>query len=126
MRTTTLIIRVLLLFLAMTFTTTLVAHAQQATDAPAATEAPVLDQAPEAAPEPTIDSGNTAWMMTSSALVLMMAIPGLALFYAGMVRKKNVLSVLMQVFATVCVLALVWMIVGYSLAFSDGGAYVGD
>ena len=52
----------------------------------------------------------------------MMAIPGLALFYAGMVRKKNVLSVLMQVFATVCVLALVWMIVGYSLAFGEGRA----
>ena len=77
-------------------------------------------------PEPTIDSGNTAWMMTSSALVLLMSIPGLALFYAGMVRRKNVLSVLMQVFATVCVLAVVWMIAGYSLAFGEGGAYIGD
>jgi Amt family ammonium transporter len=103
-----------------------VVHAQQATDAPAATEAPALDQPAEVVPEPTIDSGNTAWMMTSSALVLLMSIPGLALFYAGMVRRKNVLSVLMQVFATVCVLAVVWMIAGYSLAFGEGGAYVGD
>jgi Amt family ammonium transporter len=110
----------------MTFTTTLVAHAQQATDAPATAETTVVEEVAEVAAEPAIDSGNTAWMMTSSALVLMMAIPGLALFYAGMVRKKNVLSVLMQVFATVCVLALVWMIVGYSLAFGEGGAYVGD
>ena len=126
MRITTMILRVLFLILAITFTTTLVAHAQQATDAPAATETTVVEEVAAAAVEPTIDSGNTAWMMTSSALVLMMAIPGLALFYAGMVRRKNVLSVLMQVFGTVCVLALVWMIAGYSLAFGEGGAYVGD
>ncbi len=75
---------------------------------------------------PAIDAGNTAWMLTSTALVLMMAIPGLALFYAGMVRKKNVLSVLMQVFATVCVISLVWVVIGYSLAFTDGNQWVGD
>lgn len=74
---------------------------------------------------PTIDSGNTAWMLTSTALVLMMTIPGLALFYAGMVRKKNVLSVLMQVFAICAVMSIVWMVIGYSLAFSEGSAYVG-
>ena len=74
----------------------------------------------EVAEPPTIDAGNTAWMLTSTALVLMMAIPGLALFYAGMVRKKNVLSVLMQVFATVCVSGAGLDDVGYSLAFSDG------
>ncbi len=126
MRMTTNIFRVLLLVLGLMLPTAAVVHAQQATDAPAATEAPALDQPAEAVPEPTIDSGNTAWMMTSSALVLMMSIPGLALFYGGMVRRKNVLSVLMQVFATVCVLAVVWMIAGYSLAFGEGGPYIGD
>ena len=65
-------------------------------------------------------------MLTSTALVLMMAIPGLALFYAGMVRKKNVLVGLMQVFATVCVISLVWMVAGYCLAFTEGTQYVGD
>jgi Amt family ammonium transporter len=74
-------------------------------------------------PAPTLDSGDTAWMLVSTCIVLMMSIPGLALFYGGMVRKKNVLSVLMQVFATVCLLSIVWMVVGYSLAFKDGGAY---
>ena len=65
-------------------------------------------------------------MMTSSALVLMMTIPGLALFYAGMVRKKNVLATLMQVFTICCAITVSWMVLGYSLAFTDGGAYVGD
>ena len=72
---------------------------------------------------PTLDTGDTAWMLVSTVIVLMMSIPGLALFYGGMVRKKNVLSVLMQVFATVCVLSIVWMVVGYSIAFTDGGDY---
>jgi ammonium transporter, Amt family len=80
----------------------------------------------EAAPEVAVpDSGNTAWMLTSTALVLLMTVPGLALFYSGMVRKMNVLSVLMQVFATCCAMSIVWMVIGYSLAFSEGGAYVG-
>ncbi|MCS6877337.1 MAG: ammonium transporter [Geminicoccaceae bacterium] len=65
-------------------------------------------------------------MITATALVLMMTIPGVALFYGGMVRKKNVLSVLMQVFAICCVVSIVWMIAGYSLAFGDGGPYIGD
>ncbi len=78
------------------------------------------------AAEPTLDKGDTAWMLTSTALVLMMTIPGVALFYGGMVRKKNVLSVLMQVFAICCVVSLVWMVAGYSLAFTDGGPYLGD
>ncbi len=77
-----------------------------------------------------IDSGDTAWMLTSTALVLMMTIPGLALFYAGMVRKKNVLATLMQSFAVCCLVTITWMIVGYSLAFTNGtGAtapYIGD
>jgi Amt family ammonium transporter len=76
--------------------------------------------------EPALDSGDTAWMLTATALVLMMTIPGLAMFYGGMVRKKNVLAMTMQVFATCCVATLVWMAVGYSLAFAGEGAFVGD
>ncbi len=87
---------------------------------------PALAQDAAAAAKPTLDKGDTAWMMTSSALVLMMTIPGLALFYGGMVRKKNVLACLMQVFATCCVISIVWMVAGYSLAFTDGNAYIGD
>jgi Amt family ammonium transporter len=72
------------------------------------------------AAKPAIDSGDTAWMMASTALVLMMTIPGLALFYGGMVRKKNVLSIVMQCFAITCMVTVVWMVLGYSLAFTDG------
>jgi Amt family ammonium transporter len=75
---------------------------------------------------PTIDTGDTAWMMTSTALVLMMTIPGLALFYAGMVRKKNVLSTMMQSFTIAALVTIVWMVAGYSLAFGDGGPWIGD
>ncbi|MFC4626522.1 ammonium transporter [Daeguia caeni] len=78
------------------------------------------DAAPEATP--VLDTGDTAWMLTSTALVLMMTIPGLALFYGGMVRKKNVLSVVMQSFAITCLMSILWMIAGYSLAFTDGGS----
>ena len=77
-------------------------------------------EAAEAA-KPTIDSGDTAWMLTSTALVLMMTIPGLALFYGGMVRKKNVLSIVMQCFAITCIVTVAWMVLGYSWAFTDGG-----
>lgn len=70
----------------------------------------------------TLDSGDTAWILTSTALVLFMTLPGLALFYAGLVRTKNVLSVLMQCFAITCVITILWVTVGYSLAFSDGGS----
>ena len=73
---------------------------------------------PACAAAPKIDSGDTAWMLTSSLLVLMMTIPGLALFYAGMVRKKNVLATLAQSFGATCVVTLLWMIAGYSLAFT--------
>jgi Amt family ammonium transporter len=68
-------------------------------------------------PAPTLDTGDTAWMLTSTALVLMMTIPGLALFYGGMVRKKNVLATVMQIFAITCLVTVLWMILGYSLAF---------
>ncbi len=73
----------------------------------------------------TINSGDTSWLLTSTALVLFMMIPGLALFYAGLVRAKNILSILMQCFALTAMLSLVWLAVGYSLAFSDGGSIVG-
>ncbi|KGM33478.1 ammonium transporter [Inquilinus limosus] len=82
--------------------------------------------AQDAAAAPTLNSGDTAWMQTSTALVLMMTIPGLALFYGGMVRKANVLSILMQCFAITCLVSIIWMVLGYSLAFGPGGAYVGD
>ena len=75
-----------------------------------------------AAPVP--DKGDTAWMLISSALVLMMSIPGLALFYGGLVRSKNMLSVLSQVFMIVSMVGVVWVLYGYSLAFGDGGAYM--
>jgi Amt family ammonium transporter len=113
----------------------------QADDKPAAAAAPVAAAAapaPAAAPptpppppaasttEPSaitnaqINSGDTAWMLTSSALVLMMTIPGLALFYGGMVRQKNILSTLMQSFAITCLVTLIWWAIGYSLAFTPG------
>ncbi|TPO01787.1 ammonium transporter [Mesorhizobium sp. B1-1-5] len=100
--------------LALVAMSTVAAIAQEA--APAATAA-----AP-AAPAPALDTGNTAWMLTSTALVLMMTIPGLALFYGGMVRKKNVLATIMQSFAITCLVTVLWFMFGYSLAFSDGGA----
>ncbi len=73
-----------------------------------------------------LDTGDTAWMLTSSLLVLMMTIPGVALFYGGMVRKKNVLATIMQSFAVCCMATIIWMVIGYSLAFSGEGPFVGD
>jgi Amt family ammonium transporter len=73
-----------------------------------------------------INSGNTAWMLVSTALVLMMTIPGLALFYGGLVRKGNVLTTMAQSFATTCLIAVIWVLVGYSLAFGNGNDYIGD
>src|SRR5258708_2365910 len=113
-----------------------------AEDAPAsaasapATEAAApsaVSTAPAAAPtEPfvvaadKISGGDTAWMLTSTALVLLMTIPGLALFYGGMVRKKNVLATLMQSFAITCLVTVLWVIIGYSLAFMPGGSIIGS
>jgi len=74
-----------------------------------------------AAEEATINQANTAWLLTSTALVLFMTIPGLSLFYGGLVRSKNVLSVLMQCFAITCLVSILWLVYGYSLAFGDGG-----
>src|SRR5262245_50277359 len=75
------------------------------------------------APAPTPNKGDTAWMLTASALVLLMTIPGLALFYGGLVRTKNMLSMLMQVFYTVCIVCVIWVLYGYSMAFSEGTTY---
>ncbi len=104
-------------------------------DATAPAAAPAADAAAAAPPAPTepqlvgtdkISAGDTAWMLTSTALVLMMTIPGLALFYGGMVRRKNVLATLMQSFAITCVVTLLWWVVGYSWAFTPGSSrYLG-
>ena len=89
-----------------------------AADAPgAAPAAPAA--APAAAPVP--NKGDTAWMIVATVLVILMTIPGLALFYGGLVRSKNMLSVLMQVFTIFCLIAVLWVVYGYSLAFSPGG-----
>ena len=74
---------------------------------------------------PKLDSGDTAWMLTSTALVLLMTIPGLVLFYGGMVRKKNVLSTVIQSFAATCLVTLLWVVVGYSIAFGEGNQFWG-
>jgi Amt family ammonium transporter len=73
-----------------------------------------------------LNAANTSWIMTSTALVLFMTLPGLALFYAGLVRSKNVLSVLMQCFSIAAVASVLWLLVGYTLAFGEGNAYIGD
>jgi Amt family ammonium transporter len=75
--------------------------------------------------EPTVNKGDNAWVMTSAALVLLMTIPGLALFYGGLVRQKNMLSVLMHVFYTVCIVGIIWVVYGYSLTFTGGSSYIG-
>jgi Amt family ammonium transporter len=93
-----------------------------AATAPEAAPAPAPAPAPAAAPEaPKLDSGATAWMLTSTALVLMMTVPGLALFYGGMVRKKNVLATMMQSFAITAMITVLWMVAGYSIAFDTTG-----
>ena len=95
------------------------AHAQEAVA--------VVETAVEAAPavEQVVDKGDVAWMLTSTLLVLLMTVPGLALFYGGLVRSKNVLSVLMQVLAVFSMIVLLWVAYGYSLAFAGGGAFIG-
>src|SRR5210317_1540069 len=78
------------------------------------------------ASENGLNEANTAWILTSTALVLFMTLPGLALFYGGLVRSKNVLSVLMQCFAIAGAASIIWLVVGYSLAFGEGNAWIGD
>ena len=94
-----------------------------AADAPMAAVETAGAAAPAAAPVP--NKGDTAWMIVATVLVILMTIPGLALFYGGMVRTKNMLSLLMQVFATFCLLSVLWAIYGYSIAFTEGSAFFG-
>jgi Amt family ammonium transporter len=93
--------------------------------APAATTAAAPAATAAAAPAPTPNKGDVAWMLTSTALVLMMSVPALALFYGGMVRSKNALSMMMQVFVVFSLVTVLWCIYGYSLAFTEGNAYFG-
>tara|TARA_R110002167_G_scaffold63657_2_gene179881 strand:+ start:2383 stop:3675 length:1293 start_codon:yes stop_codon:yes gene_type:complete len=81
---------------------------------------------PSFAAEPALNGANTAWILTATALVLLMTLPGLALFYGGLVRRKNILSILMQCFAIAGLSSILWFIVGYSLAFGEGNAWIGD
>lgn len=98
--------------------------AAPAAAAPAADAAAPAAEAPAAA-APKMDTGSTAWMITATVLVILMTVPGLALFYGGLVRTKNMLSVLMQVFVTFSLLSVLWVCLGYSLAFSEGNAIYG-
>ena len=91
----------------------------------AATTAAPAEAAPAAAPAPVPNKGDTSWMMVSTLLVIMMAVPGLALFYGGLVRSKNMLSVLMQVMVTFSLIVVLWFIYGYSIAFTEGNAFLG-
>ena len=100
---------------------------EKAATAPAATAvAPAAAEAAAApAPAPVANKGDNAWVMVSAALVILMSIPGLALFYGGLVRAKNMLSVLMQVFITFSLISVLWVIYGYSVAFTEGGNFFG-
>lgn len=93
---------------------------------PTTAAVPVAEAAPAPAATPKLEAGDTAWILTSTALVLLMTIPGLALFYGGMVRKKNVLSVMAYSLSAAAVVSVLWVIIGYSLAFGEGGAFLGD
>tara|TARA_B100000686_G_scaffold116772_1_gene124040 strand:- start:7 stop:1287 length:1281 start_codon:yes stop_codon:yes gene_type:complete len=86
---------------------------------------PLLSLFAVAATASELDSGDTAWILTSTALVLFMTLPGLSLFYAGLVRSKNAISVLMQCFAIACIVSIAWVVYGYSLAFTEGNAFIG-
>ncbi|HUH95539.1 MAG TPA: ammonium transporter [Casimicrobiaceae bacterium] len=102
------------------------AKAETAAPAAAPAAAPPAPDTPQLVAADKINSGDTAWMLASTALVLLMTIPGLALFYGGMVRKKNVLATLMQSFAITCLVTVLWVVVGYSLAFTKGGIIIGS
>ncbi|MFZ2736929.1 MAG: ammonium transporter [Burkholderiaceae bacterium] len=103
-----------------------VADAAKPAAAPATAPAAAAPAAaPEAAPAPVANKGDVSWMIAATAFVIMMSIPGLALFYGGLVRSKNMLSVLMQVFVTFSMIVVLWCLYGYSLAFTEGNAYIG-
>ena len=99
------------------------APATEAPAAPAAATAPA--EAAPAAPAPSLSKSDNAWILVSAALVILMSIPGLALFYGGLVRSKNMLSVLMQVFVTFSLISVLWVVYGYSLVFTEGGSFFG-
>ena len=100
-------------------------EAPPAGDAPAAAaEGAAAAEAPAPAPPPKVDTGDTAWMLTSTALVLLMTAPGLAFFYSGMVREKNALGTLMQSFIVLCVVSVQWVLFGYTLAFGPDQGHV--
>ncbi len=103
-----------------------IASAVEAVAAPAVAAAPEAASAAEAAPTPTVNKGDTAWMMVSTILVILMVVPGLALFYGGLVRSKNMLSVLMQVLVVFSLISVLWAAYGYSLAFGGAGTIIGD
>ena len=124
MKSVPLVLQRLMLATSILLLLTLTAGAQA--PAPAAPTAPAAAPADVSAPAaPKLDSGDTAWMLTSSALVLMMTIPGLALFYGGMVRKMNVLTTVMQSFAVTCLVTVLWTVVTYSFAFTPGSPFLG-
>ena len=101
------------------------AAAVEAAPAAAAAAAPAAEAAPAAAPAPVVNKGDNAWVMVSAALVILMSIPGLALFYGGLVRSKNMLSEQMQVFTVFSLITLLWVIYGYSAAFTEGNEFFG-
>jgi ammonium transporter, Amt family len=101
------------------------AEAPAAAPAAAASAAPAADAAAPAAAAPVPNKGDTTWMMVATIIVIMMCLPGLALFYGGLVRAKNMLSVLMQVMMIFSLITVLWFIYGYSLAFTEGGAFFG-
>ena len=101
------------------------AAAPSATAAAPAAATPAAATPAAAAPAPVPNKGDVAWMLVSTALVLLMSVPALALFYGGLVRSKNMLSVLMQVFVTFSLITVLWVVYGYSLAFTEGNAYIG-
>ena len=104
--------------------TATVTEATPAASAGTVTAAEIAPE-PAAAPVPTADKGDTAWLLVCSALVIFMTLPGLALFYGGLVRSKNVLSILMQTLVVFSLVAVLWALYGYSLAFTEGNAFIG-
>ena len=105
---------------------TLVTTQTSSQNVPAPIESVPLPASEATEPEAVLDTGDTAWILISTALVLLMTIPGLALFYAGMVRKKNVLSTMAHSFVAAAVVSITWILVGYSLAFGEGNAFIGN
>jgi len=120
------LLTLLALFGALSFSVApAIAQDKPAAEAPAAAAPATATATATAVPAPTPNKGDTAWMLASTALVLLMSVPALALFYGGMVRSKNMLSMLMQVFVTFCLIVVLWCVYGYSLAFTEGNAFFG-